>query len=346
MKIAVTKDNVFNRKPYRSILNLLIEYQYYKGGLEQKHFRYALIKNHDKNNFHEWTYIEMQSFFKDRLQSMFKQGLIDEGCITSRNSLNNFLTALCNLKAITRAKKGKKTKYTISKEYKLLGERIFNRQVFDWYKHLKVIEEPGGIKHYIYGLGEELYESMSKKDRNKLQEHIENITSNLFNIDSIVKRTIYIHLRDELIKTKFSFKQEFPEYIKFHQFIDKLYLFVPMLIFMDVFELTPKREDKEPTGYPFDIVKLDKNISKEESDRIYSKHLFELFHNLIYHRDELFKLLKIPIEVGNRYFDSMKQISKEFKQIYDWNMISYSYLTKGLPDEEDLHHVISGELLE
>jgi hypothetical protein len=230
MRKAVTKDNVFKLEPYRSILNLLIEYQEPNGGLEAKHFRYALIKDHDKDNLHKWTYAGMQSFFGDRLLNLFNKGLVKKDCITSRNALNNFLTTLCNLKVISRTKRGKKVKYKISKVYSLLGERIFNKQAFDWYNNLKVIEDEIGmpVKHYIYGLNDEIYNSLSKEDRVKINQHLGRITDNLFDIDQIIKKgcvTFIRQYRVQLDKLKYLFKQDFPEHSKLHKFIDEVSIY-------------------------------------------------------------------------------------------------------------------------
>ena len=112
MKKEITKETVFEIEPYRSIINLLLEikklendirderHKKFKDGIEQKHFRYVLIKDHDKENLHKWTYKGLKCLFGDKLKKSIENGYIKEGCITSRNSLTNFLDRLLKMKVI------------------------------------------------------------------------------------------------------------------------------------------------------------------------------------------------------------------------------------------------------
>jgi hypothetical protein len=347
MREPVTKENVFKRPQYRSILNLLIEFQEHKGGLEQRHMRYALIKGHDKENLHKSNKLEMEAFFGERLQYLYDKKLV-EACITSRNALNNFLRTLLNLKAINRVKKGKKGKYKISKQYSLIGERIINKQVFDWYKNLTVIDASNNSlpeKHYIYGLSDEMYKSLSKEDKDKIDEYIDNITDNLFEINNIVNKSMGLMLNDIRYKIQNIFKQQFPQNTKLHKFIDEICSNFFILMFMETFEQPLKKEDKKPSGYPFEYEELDRDSSGIARAKAISKFIFELRHNLIYHKDELIEFLEIPIELGDFLYETMRKMSKAFNNIYDLNMISYSYCSKGIY-EKTIDNVISRELIE
>ena len=82
MRVKPTPQTIFEYPHYRSILNLLIEYP---DGLQPRHLRYALCKNNDKDKFNKKTYLNLQNFFKDRLNYLVKGKFIVEGCLKSKN---------------------------------------------------------------------------------------------------------------------------------------------------------------------------------------------------------------------------------------------------------------------
>lgn len=206
--IKPTKENLMNIPHYRSIINLLITFQDYKDGLEQKHFRYALIKDHDKQTnsnlegLNNISIKEMEGFFKgDIIKSLSDSEAIENNCITSRNNLNGFLNRLIELGVVNKDKKGK---YHIDKKCFLEGIRISNKRTLDYYpteeiKEIKpkptareyqdiknLIKEGGsildkaddfesGFSYYIYGFSRNMYKDLSHEERKIIMNHFNKI---------------------------------------------------------------------------------------------------------------------------------------------------------------------------
>ena len=206
MKRPVTKDSVFKIEPYRSILNLLSIFQKHKGGMEQKHFRYALIHNHDlrtpqnKEGLDKWAIAECEGFFGNSIQFLVKSGLIKENCITSRNNLNGFLNRLLELKVVER---DKNSRYKIEKNIENECERIRCIDIINSYtpNHLIVANFNGIYSHLMFGFDDD--ELISDKDLRDLIEYLKNIEVALKSIESlriIYAFRLYINRIKEIVK--------------------------------------------------------------------------------------------------------------------------------------------------
>ena len=107
-----------NIEPYRSILTLLSEFQE-KNGLEFRHLRYALIKNHDGiyYNIRDITKAFYTKGNVSKLDELIRNEEITPDCITSRYNLNNFLNRLIKIKVVKKIGRGKKPKYKIHPDF-------------------------------------------------------------------------------------------------------------------------------------------------------------------------------------------------------------------------------------
>jgi len=318
MKKPVSIGNVFERDPYRSILNLLIEF----GELEQKHFRYALIPNHDKDTLHKWTFNEMELFFSNRLISLITLKSIKEGCITSRNNLNKFIGVLSDLGAIKRITKGKKIYYRISDELILKGERLRNKEVFDLYKHVMINHIEQSERHIIYGMTKDMYNLFSKEDRDKIDKYLCDIEEKLIEIDLIRSNYVFSTIHKNLTQ-KISHK------FKDNELASYIIAVTPLLTFFKTFDSPYElnKSNDKPRGFPFEYSDIDPDDLLAPAIRIH-----ELSDNIIRHRDELIDLMGFTRKEGIAFFEMIKQLCNYIDSQYDLNIISYSYISRDLQD--------------
>jgi hypothetical protein len=144
MKKPITKKNMFENEPTRSILNLLIEFE---KSLRPMYIRYALKEEYAPqeriNKELELTrnVSEMKEFFGDRLERLYQTGRIVKGCIHSREHLNYYLKILeRKLGVIETEGKKKKTKYIIKPCYYNEGKRSLDKAVLDHYSLTDIFE--------------------------------------------------------------------------------------------------------------------------------------------------------------------------------------------------------------
>lgn len=159
------------KEPYVEIFKLLSSYQYEtdEEGLEQKHFRYALVNR--KNETLEYTK-SMETFFGDSLDA----GIITRDCIPSRKHLNFYLKRLCQLGIIDRLGRKKPYRYRISDKYNAYSIRYAVKFCVDIWDDdlcldcetaLKLLGSQHKDFYYywkLYGICDKLY---NVKDRNK-----------------------------------------------------------------------------------------------------------------------------------------------------------------------------------
>ena len=205
MKIKPTPENIFTLPKYRDIINLLFEFQG-KDGLQQKHFRYALIENHDNmERYNERKVLKdfIEKKGKDKLQSLIESGRINPKCISSGKNLHNFLVRLLGMKVIKKDNRGEIAKYRLEETYRLEGFRIRNKEEIDFYDRDEI--HPVNIdtfnrKHILYGFPSKIYKSKRVEIKRKVKE----INKLLNDIDFICfdelwdkwKET-YVYLLDE-----------------------------------------------------------------------------------------------------------------------------------------------------
>jgi hypothetical protein len=202
-----TLENILELKiePYKSILNLLRKFQEHgsANGLQQKHIRYALCKNH--GNMHPYTAETLESFYKDSnykpmLPSLIKKGIIAPNSITSRGDLNNHLAQLLRYGIISKKAHGKKIKYRLSKDNENLIYRYHNTRVINNYPSSSIIvdskepsyDKPFYINNMLYGFPIEYYK--------EIKEHLEVIDSHLEEISKIKDSIISRYYKKKLIE--------------------------------------------------------------------------------------------------------------------------------------------------
>jgi hypothetical protein len=195
MKRPVTKDSVFRVEPYRSILRLLSIFQKHKGGMEQKQFRYALIRNHDirtpqnKEGLDKWAIAECEGFFGKTIEFFIKNNLIKEGCVSSRNNLNGFLNRLLDLEVIER---NDKSRYRFSINYFTLFERIRCENTLNLYEtnEIVAIDFKEKINHMLFGFSDELTDFESSEDIQYLSDSLKSIENTLEGIESLRNKLV------------------------------------------------------------------------------------------------------------------------------------------------------------
>jgi DNA-binding Lrp family transcriptional regulator len=207
VKIKLTVDNVYFKEPTRSILNLLMEYHRHGNGLEAKHFRYALSDEYDssKNTSHdlqvEYNIKKLQEFFGIKLEKLYDNGEVIRGCITSRSNLNYYLKRLVELGVIKKIKKiGKIAKYGFSNEYYREIIRNDNIKILNIYdqKSISIFNENDSedLKNILYGISDNLFDSLSKSKKNEIKKHIHEIQEHIRRIYKIkMERINRIYLK-------------------------------------------------------------------------------------------------------------------------------------------------------
>jgi len=198
VKPKMTIEKMLQKEPYRSVINLMqIEYERHKqryrdSGFQQKHLRYALIKDHDFRNFDRSTFDEIQRFFKMRLQPMEATGKIKVGCITSKEHLNVVLKRMLSLGIITIDRRFKIRRYKVNKDIKGMGEKIRSVEQLNSYHEKYVF--PFNYDDYsliFYGISKDVWHSLKENERDLIRGHINNIKDSLKKIDEIrISKTI------------------------------------------------------------------------------------------------------------------------------------------------------------
>jgi len=195
MKRPITTENVFKIEPYRSIVKLLSLFQKHKGGMEQKHFRYALIHNHDirtpqnKEGLDKWAIAECEGFFGKTIELLIRTNLIKKGCVTSRNNLNGFLNRLLELEVIER---DEKSRYRIPENHFIMYEKIKCNDTLNSYD---INEETSlvsreNFNHMMFGFADELSELSNSEDIQNLSDSLKLIENTLRMIESLRNKLV------------------------------------------------------------------------------------------------------------------------------------------------------------
>lgn len=189
MAKVIDINTIWKRKiqPQYSILNLLIKSP---NGLQQKHIRYALIENQDKNYLSDFTSRRVEQDFTKLNINLFElqhQGRIKIGCIPEGNSISNILKRLHDRGIIRKDKRFKDTRWKISLEYANEGVRSNNKSTLDSYDTDNIfVHYLGNTEHCMYGVSKRIYFSLSKEDQSKVDGCINEIDSKLEEIWKIV----------------------------------------------------------------------------------------------------------------------------------------------------------------
>lgn len=158
--------------------------------MEQKHFRYALIHNHDirtlqnKEGLDKWAIVECEGFFGKIVAFLIKTNIIKEGCVTSRNNLNGFLNRLLELRVIDR---DDKSRYRIQKSYLIECKKIQCNDVLNSFAVglIDPIELKGTFIHMLYGFPQELIELLNDDEKLNLKKSLKSIEDILSSIKSL-----------------------------------------------------------------------------------------------------------------------------------------------------------------
>jgi len=207
-KTTVTKINVFQREPYRSIINLIIEFP---RGLQQRHLRYALIKNNDGV---KTTDIEMM--LKPLLPKLIKKGIIAKNCVSSRQNLNKFVQKLSRMGILKQDNRYTMPRYKIDRTFRY--DKILNDlnsiTKFHWEQNGYMIYEDSknpSTRTIIFDF--EGNTTFEKKDysqvvKDKLKHHIEAINEHINEIEALK----YYHRKShyELFKKYSKYRVETP----------------------------------------------------------------------------------------------------------------------------------------
>ena len=207
MKKKVVIENIFDIPHYKSILNLLIEFQNHtfqgKRGLRPVHFRYILEPNYKSSK----DYIlqnDLKKFFQGYLDELISTGRIKPGCIKSAQALAKFLKTLRQKPIEAIEKQTYKTegqrldvRYTIKKDFFNTGVRIQNQQAIEIYhpdqimminNNTKDLRNTSGelhTQHILYGLSEDVLQKMNETQKESLKKSLKTIKRSLKHIDKL-----------------------------------------------------------------------------------------------------------------------------------------------------------------
>jgi len=316
----VTIENVFKIEPYRSIINLLNEFQSHKDGISQRHMRYALIPNHDKDNLHKNTIADMKGFFGDKLQLLVNEGYIKTDCITSRNRLTNVLDTLvhdlCIVKKGTlKWSKGKKIRYILHPWYRIEIERRINKDNFDEYPVGSVTNIPQGDMttryHTFYGINPDSISRWNTEEQQTLLDSMNSISELISKINMIKNKYTFADFVKLMRKASVEFEGS-KEFIKAFSDNNFLRIFCNLFMykfgnhkayFISLHDLIGKQE----------ISDIEAEIQSEKLQNYHSdfgKHMYDslLFEEYGLDSDELWEFDNIAMSVINS-LDNTREIS-------------------------------------
>ncbi len=230
---GLTTEDILEKPWYKSILNLLIEFQdkEFQGGkgLKQIHFRYVLVKGYKKSDKKQVqnNIKVLKIFFGDRIDFLIEKGLIIPECITSKQNLTKFLNKLEKypITAIEKIDSNSDVRYHIKKEFFNEMERRNNIYALNFFPQNQMIsfnfgknmEESHRI-HTIYGLSDKTFQELfNDEDRKTVETYLKKIDTILDSIKDIrisrlddeINRRLYIFYKStkndkikNFIKTK------------------------------------------------------------------------------------------------------------------------------------------------
>lgn len=294
MKVKLTPETIFKFPHYESIKNLLFEFTG-KSGLQQKHFRYALIENHDNMEWYNERKVKedfMDKDGKDKLQPLIDSEKINPKCISSGKNLTNFLNRLVDMEIIKKVDRGKITKYRLEETYLLEEYKIRNKEMIDLYERDEI--HPVNIdssfrNHILYGFPSKVY----KSKRVEIKKKVKGIDELLSEIDSICFDELwdkwkekYVYLLDEYGNKAF---RDFME-DKYDAFFDMVFAYCGDYL-----------DEKHLEALGIDVSKEDNNLILEDIDTYLPYYIADTF--------------KISIENAKKFWE------KSYTEI--WNIFAY-----------------------
>jgi len=211
MKQKVSVENIFQKKQYKSILNLLIDFQNkeFQGctGLRPIQFRYPLEKGY-KDTLDPKNRRKLKEFFGSRLDVLIKRGSVVPDCITSRNTLSQFLRTLKDppLNAIVSTGRHMDIRYRIVPDFYYQGLQLDNINVLRNFNHDQIQEivlgiAPSHIKFIVYGFDNMLrHKYLSEETKTKIDRATRKIIAGYTELHSCKVGTIAEICKKELIK--------------------------------------------------------------------------------------------------------------------------------------------------
>jgi hypothetical protein len=224
----------------------------------------------------------------------------------------------------------------------LIGYRRLNKEGLDTYSNVMLRAFPDeGRYHLLYGFNEDLFNSLPKEDRDKIENILESIYDNLLDIDLIKYNHLTMNvIPKEMSKISFQLKELLSDYPSFHGFINGVCSLFSIFAFAGSFEMFPRHEDTEAKGFPFDDFDFDSKRDIFELMRLQ----VEFHHNIVHHRKELFDYYGIPEKIGNIVFDILRELSIRIKEKYDVHSVSYCLLSSGVFNKR-IYDVIDSKLI-
>jgi hypothetical protein len=193
-------EEIFRKSHYKSILNILIEFQnkkfHGKIGIRPLQLRYALEKGYDresKDPTDKRNNADLEKFFGKRLNDLEKAGLIIPNCITSKNNLSRFLHRLeYQFNAIKGMGKGPNSRYWIKDDFYNKGLRLQNKSALDLFDDNNIfypidLDIDKRLKHIIYGISKKMYKYMDHGDQMKIKGCLQNINKEIKEINRVKK---------------------------------------------------------------------------------------------------------------------------------------------------------------
>jgi hypothetical protein len=176
MKRPITEESVLITEPYRSIINLL---DAYSKGLQPKHIRFALIKDHDWLNPHDHK--RCKKDLGSKLSRLYSSGKIKRDCVTSKVNLNHKLRTLVTIGVIFKDKRTsnyQKPRYKLVDKHKFLQVKVKQRDIINETRtdHIWRTQD----NQWIYGLATNTYYTLSQDDKRF-------VAGGLSQVDSILR---------------------------------------------------------------------------------------------------------------------------------------------------------------
>jgi len=190
MKPKPTPENAFTLPKYRDIINLLFEFQG-KSGLQQKHFRYALIENHDgMEGYNERKVLKdfTEMGGEDKLQSLIDNECKNPKCISSGKNLHNFLVRLVDMKVIKKDERSEIGKYRLVEEYRYEVIKGILQQNISYFNNREVIDFMRGDKPINVLLGIDIRHTeklLTPTEKGEVRLKIKEANKILLEIDKI-----------------------------------------------------------------------------------------------------------------------------------------------------------------
>lgn len=287
MNVKLTYETISKKQHYKNIKNLLFEF---KDGLQQKHFRYALMENHDNMEWYNEREVLKTFGGKDKLQSLIEGEKINPKCISSSKNLTNFLNRLVDMKVIKKDKRGKITRYRLEETYELEEYRIRNKEGFDFYERYEI--HPVNIdthfrNHILYGFPSKVYKSKRVEIKTKVKE----INKLLDSIDSICFSELWDKWKEKYVSLLTEYgNKAFRDFMedKFDAFFDMVFDYCNgnlEIKHLEALGITISKEDMEDIGVetilPFYIENAF-GVSPENAKKFWEKSYTEIWNIFAY----------------------------------------------------------------